>query len=86
MVLETPGLSQSRRENLTQRKPHLRQLCKQMRAIAEKNKSKNVSLIELNSLLAGKPELIARGDGVHPTADGYKAIARSVADKILEGR
>ncbi|MEM7478526.1 MAG: sulfatase-like hydrolase/transferase, partial [Planctomycetota bacterium] len=83
MLLETEGLSQARVENLTERKPRLQDLCKRIRCIAANHEKHHLELLELNALLAGKPEFLTPGDGVHPNAAGYLQIAKAVASKIL---
>ena len=75
MVLETPGLSAERRAKLTERKPRLQQLRRQIKQIARQQK---VHYLDLNPLLARRPDLIFKGDGVHPNVEGYRAIARRV--------
>ena len=82
MVLETEGLSADRLANLTERKPRLQQLCRQIRELAADHGEKNVSLLELNGVLENRPELLTRTDGVHPNVDGYLEIARAVAAHI----
>ena len=82
MVMETAGLSESRRQNLIERKPRLQDLCKRVRAIAAGNARNRVTLIELNPVLEGRPDLVSVGDGVHPNAAGYLAIAEVVAEKV----
>ncbi|MGB0599277.1 MAG: sulfatase-like hydrolase/transferase [Rubripirellula sp.] len=85
MVLETPGLSQQRVADLSERKPRLLKLCDQIRTLTKQHADKNVSLLELNSVLANRPELLTQSDGVHPNADGYLAIAKAAATH-LQGR
>ena len=82
MVLETERLSAKRLANLTERKPRLQDLCGRIRRLAKKHASKNVSLLELNAVLQGRPELLYQGDGVHPNVDGYLAIAKAVAEHV----
>ena len=82
MVLETPGLSPARLANLKERKPRLQQLCKQIRTVARANGKKNVGLIELNRVLAGRPKLVTEKDGVHPSAAGYRAVAEALAPHV----
>jgi arylsulfatase A-like enzyme len=85
MVLETPGLPEKRRAGLTVRKPRLQQLCRRIRKIASNHAECNVSLLELNPVLQNRPDLLTEGDGVHPNADGYLAIAEVVAKHIRRG-
>ena len=75
MVLETPGLTDARKEDLEERRPRLQELIAAIRDIAE---AKNVGFIDLNTPLAGKPELFTEGDGVHPNEAGHRAIAALV--------
>lgn len=82
MVLKTPGLSEERLANLTERKPRLQELCKRIRKLAKKHADQKVSLLELNAVLQDRPELLSKGDGVHPNAEGYLAIAQAVAEHI----
>lgn len=82
MVLSTPDLTESRLADLTLRKPRLQELCERIRNLATKHAPANVSLLELNPVLEDRPELLTRGDGVHPNADGYLKIAQAVADHI----
>lgn len=82
MVLNTPGFSKERLLNLTERKPRLQELCERIRKLAKKHEHQNVSLLELNSVLQHRPELLSKGDGVHPNAEGYLAIAKTVAKHI----
>jgi len=82
MVLKTSGLSEQRLANLTERKPRLQELCNRVRKLAEKHADQKVSLLELNAVLQDRPELVSKGDGVHPNAEGYLAIAKSIAEHI----
>ena len=82
MVLKTPGLSEERLANLTERKPRLQELCGRIRKLAEKHPDQKVSLLELNAVLEDRSELLSKGDGVHPNADGSLAIAQAVAQHI----
>ena len=86
MVLDTPGLSKERLQNLKQRQPRLQELCKRIRTLVDEYGNENVTLLELNGLLQGKPELLTPKDGVHPNAYGYKAIAEEVAEHIQQLR
>lgn len=78
MVLTTPGLSQQRLSDLTVRKTRLEQLCGQIRRLAAENSEKNVTLLDLDAVLRGRPQLLTETDGVHPNANGYLEIARAV--------
>ncbi|MCA9246723.1 MAG: sulfatase-like hydrolase/transferase [Planctomycetales bacterium] len=82
MVLETPGLTPQRRADLQERQPRLQQLCNWVRELAQANAEKNVSLLELNPVLAQHPEWLTEKDGVHPNAEGYLAVARAVAGHL----
>ena len=82
MVLTTPELSEDRLADLTVRKTRLQELCARVRKLATKCADQNVSLLELNPVLEDHPELLTKGDGVHPNAEGYLAIARVVAAHI----
>lgn len=82
MVLATPELSEERLADLKQRKARLQELCERIRRLAERRSEQNVSLLELNAVLQGHPELLSEGDGVHPNAEGYLAIAQAVAEHI----
>ncbi len=84
MVLETEGLSADRRAGLTERKPRLQELCERIRKLAAGQATQNVSLLELNRILEGRPELLTAGDGVHPNREGYLTIAKAVADHLRE--
>ena len=85
MVLETPGLSADRIANLTERKPRLQELCRRIRELAKQAANPNVSLLELNSILQKRPDLVTERDGVHPNAAGYRKIAEAVAKHIAAG-
>lgn len=81
MVLNTPGLSTDRLANLKERQPRLQELCQRTRSLAQEF-PKSVSLLELNSILAKRPELLTPKDGVHPNADGYAQIAIAVSKRV----
>lgn len=80
MVLETPGLDSERIAGLTIRKPRLQELIGMTKRVAAE---KNVHFIDLNEPLDHRPELFTESDGVHPNADGYKAIAELVWKKLV---
>ena len=86
MVLQTKGLSEQRSAELAERKPRLQQLCRRIRDLAGQHAKENVSLLDLNAVLRDRPDLISEGDGVHPNADGYLAIARAVAEPCRIGK
>jgi len=79
MVIETPGLSESRRENLLQRRPRLQELIVVIKDIA---REKEVGFIDLNTPLADKPELFTEGDGIHMKDVGYRAMAELVYEEL----
>ena len=81
LVVETPGLSESRKQELLERGRRLQQLIGIIKQIA---KEKDAGLIDLNSPLAGKPALFTEKDGVHPNKDGYRAIAELVGKELLK--
>ncbi len=82
MVLEAKDLSEARLEDLTERQPRLQELSKRVRKLASENAVKNVSLLDLNAVLKGRPEWVTEGDGVHPNREGYLEIAKAVAGHI----
>ncbi len=77
MVLETPGLAPNRVADLTERRPRLEHVIRQIKAISEE---KQVGFIDLNSPLAGHPECFT--DGVHMNAGGYRKLAGLVAGAL----
>jgi len=81
MVLETPGLSTKRKADLETRKPRLQELIAVVKAVANEKK---VGLIDLNTPLAGRPELFTEADGVHPNQAGYLAVAELVAKALQD--
>lgn len=82
MVLATPGLSEARRADLEERRPRLEELCRRITSLARRNEERGVELVELNAVLAGRPELLTEGDGVHPNAAGHRAIAEALAPLV----
>lgn len=82
MVLSTPGLSEQRISDLSERRPRLQELCRRIRKLVAEKSDPRVSLLELNPLLQERPELLTEADGVHPNAGGYQAIAEKVALEI----
>lgn len=82
MVLNTPGLSEKRMADLSERKLRLQELCNRVRKLATKHVDQDVALLELNAVLQDRPKLLSEGDGVHPNAKGYLAIAKAVAGHI----
>ncbi|MFK7736200.1 MAG: GDSL-type esterase/lipase family protein, partial [Pirellulaceae bacterium] len=84
MVLTTPGMSDARLADLRERKERLQDLCERVRKLADEQADKDVSLLELNAVLQGKPDLLTPRDGVHPNEDGYLVIAQAVAKHIQQ--
>jgi arylsulfatase A-like enzyme/lysophospholipase L1-like esterase len=82
MVLETPELATDRLANLRERQPRLQELCSRIRQLIEEQNDPQVTLLELNPVLSGKPSLLTPSDGVHPNVNGYAAIAQVVAAEI----
>jgi acyl-CoA thioesterase I len=74
MVLETQGIEVKRKKDLQERGPRLQELIGHIREIA---KEKNTGFIDLNTPLAGRPELFT--DGVHLNDSGYRAVAELIA-------
>lgn len=79
MVLETPGLSEERAQDLRVRRQRLQEL---IRIIKEVAKEKSVGFIDLNEPLSNRPELFTERDGVHPNKAGYEAIAKLVYAEV----
>ena len=81
MVIETPGLSADRVQNLEERTVKLQELITIIKTIA---KECEVGFIDLNTPLANHPELFTKGDGVHPNKAGYEAIAKRVHAALVQ--
>lgn len=79
MVLETRGLSAKRRAALIERKPRIEILRRKIEQIAEQT---GVHFVDMTAVLEGRPDLIYRGDGVHPNAKGYEVLAKRFFDEI----
>jgi lysophospholipase L1-like esterase/pimeloyl-ACP methyl ester carboxylesterase len=82
MVLETPGLSAERLEDLRERQPRLEQLRALLKKTVHAVGSKRLRYMDLWPVLRRRPELLTQADGVHPNAEGYRAIALRVASRI----
>lgn len=82
MVLSTPGLSPERIHNLQERQPRLQELCRRIRDLSARTSHPNVKLLELNPILAHRPDWVTQSDGVHPNERGYYEIAKVVASRI----
>lgn len=80
MVLETPGVNGSRRQDLSERIPRLDELIGVIRQIANEQAT---GFIDLHTPFLGKPELFTN-DGVHPNKAGYEAIAKVVAQALKQ--
>lgn len=80
MVLETPGVSGSRRQELAERIPRLDELIGVIQQIA---KEQGTGFIDLHTPFLGRQELFTN-DGVHPNQSGYAAIAVVVAQALKE--
>ena len=79
MVLATPGLSESRLQDLSLRRTRLWKLRKKVSSIARVS---GVHFIDLTPKFKGKPQLITPGDGVHPNKAGYHFLAKIIFKKI----
>lgn len=75
MVLETAGLSDSRKTNLLERQPRLQELIDHVKKVA---KEKKTNFIDLNTPMSHKPALFTAKDGVHPNKAGYRFLAELV--------
>lgn len=81
MVIETPGLSQKRIEDLSIRRQRLQKLIVTIKKVAEK---KNVGFIDLNTPLSHRAELFTKKDGVHPNKKGYFVIGKLIYRKVIK--
>ena len=79
MVLETPELSAERLANLRERLPRLEQLRGVLRRVCDQMDDPRLHFEDLGPVLRRKPHLLTSGDGVHPNAEGYRAMATQVA-------
>jgi lysophospholipase L1-like esterase len=79
--LETPGLSDDRKNNLESRRPRLWDLKDRTEQIAE---DEGVHFLDMTSTFENKPWLFTEEDGVHPNAEGYEALAREIYNGIKE--
>ena len=79
MVLETPELSAERLANLRERLPRLEQLRGVLRGVCDQMDDPRLHFEDLGPVLRRKPHLLTSGDGVHPNAEGYRAMATQVA-------
>lgn len=77
MVTEKESLSADRRANLVERHPRLLDLCERIRKLSELD---GVTVVEWNPVLRGHPEWVT--DGVHPTAEGYQALAEALLGPV----
>ena len=80
MMLEAPGVSGSRRQELAERIPRLDELIGVIRQTA---KEQGTGFIDLHTPFLGQPELFTN-DGVHPNKAGYEAIAKVVAQALKQ--
>lgn len=81
MNLETPGLSEDRKNNLESRRPRLWELKDRTEQIAE---DEGVHFLDMTTAFENKPALFTVEDGVHPNAEGYEALAREIYNGIKE--
>jgi len=79
MVLETKDLTQTRKDDLSGRRPRIWELRKRIKKIAAKE---DVFFLDLTKPFKGKPELMTTTDGVHPNQDGYHYLATLVFDYL----
>jgi lysophospholipase L1-like esterase len=81
MVIQTDGLTDSRIEDLTGRRPRIWELRKRIKRIA---RSENLSFLDLTNPFKGKANLMTKSDGVHPNADGYQYLASLVYKHLVK--
>jgi len=81
MVIETDGLSQERKKDLSQRRPLIWQLRKRIKKITKKE---DTYFLDLTKPFKGKSRLMTTSDGVHPNKDGYHYLATLVFDFMVK--
>ncbi len=67
---------------MRRRVPRLEKLREIVRNVAEE---KGCGIIDMSTLLKGKPEMYRSGDGVHPNKHGARAIAEKVYNALKPG-
>jgi lysophospholipase L1-like esterase len=75
MVLETPGLSKERLDNLIERRPRIWELRKRLKHLSKKQ---NTYFLDLTRPFKGRADLMTTMDGVHPNKEGYAFLASVV--------
>lgn len=81
MNLDTPGLSDERKNNLETRRSRLWDLKYRIERIAE---DEDVYFLDMTTRFENKPELFTDEDGVHPNAVGYEELALAIYNEIKE--
>lgn len=80
MVLETPGLSRERLDNLIERRPRIWELRKRLKQLSKEQKT---FFLDLTRPFKGRADLMTTMDGVHPNKEGYAFLA-SVVNRFLK--
>jgi acyl-CoA thioesterase I len=75
MVLETPGLSKERLDNLIERRPRIWELRKRLKQLS---REQHTFFLDLTRPFKGRADLMTSMDGVHPNKEGYAFLASTV--------